>query len=59
MMKNYLMVTLHIPLIANNFGATWIDLKVMGTNEISLNIKIAFQIEEGSFPNFAECIFYF
>ena len=38
----------------NNFGATWIDLKVMGTNEKSLNIKIAFQIEEGSFPNFAE-----
>ena len=36
----------------NNFGATWIDLRVMGTDEISWNIKIAFQIEEGNFPNF-------
>ena len=39
---------------ANNFGITWIGLKVKKTNEVSQNIKIAFQIEEGSFPNFAE-----
>ena len=39
---------------ANNFGTTWIGLKVKKTDEVSHNIKIAFQIEEGSFPNFPE-----
>ena len=39
---------------ANNFGITWIGLKVKKTNKVSQNIKIAFQIEEGSFPIFAE-----
>ena len=39
---------------ANNFGTTWIGLKVKKTDEVLHNIKIAFQIEEGSFPNFAE-----
>ena len=38
----------------NNFKTTWIDFKVEGNNEVSQNIKIAFQIEEGSFSNFAE-----
>jgi hypothetical protein len=38
----------------NNFGTTWIGLKVKKTDEVSHNIKIAFQIEEGSFPNFPE-----
>ena len=38
----------------NNFGTTWIGLKVKKTDEVSHNIKIAFQIEEGSFPNFSE-----
>ena len=39
---------------ANNFGTTWIGLKVKKIEEVSHNIKIAFQIEEGSFPNFPE-----
>ena len=39
---------------ANNFGITWTGLKVKKTDEVSHNIKIAFQIEERSFPNFAE-----
>jgi hypothetical protein len=39
---------------ANNFGTTWIGLKVKKIDEVSHNIKIAFQIEEGSFPNFPE-----
>ena len=39
---------------ANNFGTTWIGLKVKKTDEVSHNIKIAFQIEEGSFPNFSQ-----
>ena len=39
---------------ANNFGTTWIGLKVKKTDEVSHNIKIAFQIEERSFPNFPE-----
>jgi hypothetical protein len=39
---------------ANNFGTTWLGLKVKKTDEVSHNIKIAFQIEEGSFPNFPE-----
>ena len=39
---------------ANNFETTWIGLKVKKTDEVSHNIKIAFQIEEGSFPNFPE-----
>ena len=38
----------------NDFGTTWIGLKVKKTDEVSHNIKIAFQIEEGSFPNFSE-----
>ena len=39
---------------ANNFGTTWIGLKVKKTDEVSHNIKIAFQIEEGNFPNFVD-----
>jgi hypothetical protein len=39
---------------ANNFGTTWIGLKVKKTDEVSHNIKIAFQIEERNFPNFPE-----
>ena len=40
--------------VANNFETTWIDLKIMETNEVPVNIKIAFQIEEGNFPNFVD-----
>ena len=36
----------------NNFETTWIDLKVNKIDKVSQNIKVAFQIEEGSFPNF-------
>ena len=32
----------------NNFETTWIDLKINENNEVLQNIKIAFQIEDGS-----------
>ena len=38
----------------NIFGTTWIDLKIKDASDASQNIKIAFQIEKESFPNFSE-----